>query len=140
MPKLSVYMVKASFIYMVFGFLFGAMILLQKGLPYYPAVWNLLTLHIDIMIFGWTLQFAMGLSFFALPRFSPPMDRYGAEHLGWMSFATFNGGLCLLLLSRWFHVDIFSLIASGFVMAGVAFYVLMMWPRVKPLMVQSSNS
>ena len=83
MPKLSVWMVRASLIQMGFGFLFGALVLHHKGVPIYAWIWKLLNPHIEIMIFGWTMQFAMGVSFYALPRFAPyePKPYLGKETL-----------------------------------------------------------
>lgn len=63
MPKLSVWLVRASMIQMGIGFLFGAMILHHKGIPIYDWTWKLLNPYIELMIFGWTMQFVMGVAF-----------------------------------------------------------------------------
>lgn len=131
MPKLSVWFVRASLIYMGFGFLFGSLILHHKGVPIYPWTWKLLNPHIELMIYGWTMQFVMGIAFWILPRFTGK-ERYGKTHLGWWSFALLNGGLWLAIL------DVFApgkLVMPGrvLILGAVAFFVVMMWPRVKPL-------
>ncbi|MBN2472076.1 MAG: hypothetical protein JXN59_15245 [Anaerolineae bacterium] len=133
MPKLSVWMVRASLLHMGTGFLFGSLLLHHKGIPIYAWTWRLLDPHIEIMIFGWTMQFVMGVAFFVLPRFSHQENRYGAEYLGWWSFALLNGGVCLAAFAGWFSVDSLALSGRLFVLLGVAAYVVMIWPRIKPL-------
>ena len=94
MPKLSVWLVRASLVHMGIGFLFGALMLLQKGIPVNAHLWQLLNPHIELMIFGWTLQFVMGIAFWILPRFSGD-HRYGKVYLGWWSFGFLNTGILL---------------------------------------------
>ena len=94
MPKLSVWMVRAALIHMGVGFLFGAMILWHKGVPLFDWTWKLLNPHIELMIFGWTMQIVMGTAYWILPRFSGP-DRYGRTRLGWWSFGLFNAALLM---------------------------------------------
>lgn len=132
MPKLSVWMVRASLIHMGIGFLFGALILHHKGIPIYDWAWNLLDPHIELMIFGWTMQLVMGVAFFALPRFSKRESRYGAVYLGWWSFYLLNGGVIVAALSHWFLVDSCALSGRLLMLLGVITYVVMIWPRVKP--------
>lgn len=133
MPKLSVWMVRASMIYMGIGFLFGSLILHHKGVPIFDWTWKLLNPHITLMIFGWTMQFVMGIAFFILPRFSHREHRYGVEYLGWMSFYLFNTGILCSVFAGWFAHYSFTLIGTLFLLAGVIIYVVMIWSRVKPV-------
>ncbi|MGJ3240102.1 MAG: hypothetical protein ACFE0Q_15455 [Anaerolineae bacterium] len=135
MPKLSVWLVKASLIHMGVGFLFGALILFHKGIAFYGGVWKLLNPHIALMIFGWTMQLIIGVAFFALPRFSNRDSRYGAVHLGWGSFYLFNAGIVISALAYWFGNDANVLIGHLLILLGTVTYVLMIWPRVKPFAV-----
>lgn len=133
MPKLSVWMVRASLIYMGIGFLFGALILCHKGMPIYGWIWELLPAHIELMIFGWTMQFVMGIAFFILPRFSAQKNRYGSEYLGWWSFYLLNGGICLSAIAQSFEIKMFIVSGRLLVLLAVVAYVAMIWQRVKPL-------
>ncbi len=133
MPKLSVWMVGASLIHMGFGFLFGSLILHHKGIPIFSWTWQLLNPHIELMIFGWTMQFIMGIAFFILPRFSEHPNRYGAEYLGWWSFFGINLGVILTAISYWFGWHDMAIIGQFFVLLAVVTFVAMISPRVKPL-------
>ena len=133
MPKLSVWMIRASMIHMGVGFLFGAVILWQKGLPFAGWVWRLLNPHIELMVAGWTLQLVMGVAFFILPRFANRNNRYGAEYLGWWSFFLLNSGLCLTVLGYWFFLPTVALAGRLLEMVAVMNYVVMIFPRIKPV-------
>jgi hypothetical protein len=136
MPKLSVWLVRASLIYMGLGFLFGAMILYHKGIPLYAWTWRLLNPHIEIMIYGWTIQFVMGIAFWALPRF-PGEARFGRSYLGWWSFGLINAGIVLASLDPWYMTGTFATIGRVLILGAVIAFAVMMWPRVKPLSIYS---
>ena len=92
MTRLSVWTVRAAFLYLGVGILLGALMLTQKGLPFDPAMLRLLPLHIELVLFGWTLQVAMGIAFWILPRFSQE-PRYGNQAFGWLAFVLLNLGV-----------------------------------------------
>jgi hypothetical protein len=132
MPKLSVWMVRASLVHMGLGFLFGSLILHHKGIPIYGWTWKLLNPHIELMIFGWTMQLVMGVAFFALPRFTHRPSRYGFESLGWISFTLLNSGVILVAIANWYGLGEVMLIGRMLSLLAVISYVVMIWPRVKP--------
>lgn len=132
MPKLSVWLVRASLIHMGIGFLFGSLILHHKGVPIYGWTWKLLNPHIELMIFGWTMQFVMGIAFWILPRFSGEA-RYGRVRLGWWSFALLNTGIIATSLGGWFVLDALSFAGRLLILGAVALFAVLMWPRIKPL-------
>ena len=132
MPKLSVWLVRASLIHMGVGFLFGALILHHKAVPIAIWSWRLLNPHIELMIFGWTIQFVMGIAFWILPRFSGD-QRYGKVYLGWWSFRLLNLGILLTAVATWLASDWVSLVGRLSTLGAVFLFVLLIWPRVKPL-------
>ena len=132
MPKLSVWLVRTSLIHMGIGFLFGALILHHKGIPIYVWSWRLLNPHIELVIFGWTIQFVMGIAFWILPRFSGE-HRYGKVYLGWWSFGLLNGGILLTAAGTWFVADLVSLVGRLSTLGAVLMFVILIYPRVKPL-------
>jgi heme/copper-type cytochrome/quinol oxidase subunit 1 len=132
MPKLSVWMIRSSFIYMGVGFLFGALILQHKGIPIFDWIWRLLNPHIELMIFGWMMQFVMGVAFWILPRF-PGENRYGRTGLGWWSFGMLNSGVLATVFGTWFSHNALSLVGRCAMLGAVGPFVFVMWPRVKPL-------
>ena len=133
MPKLSVWMIRASLIYMGIGFVFGSLILHHKGIPSYPWTWKLLNPHIEIMILGWTIQLVMGVAFAILPRFSDRENRYGAEYLGWWSFYLINFGVALTALAEWNISLGLTLLGRLLVLIAILAFTIMIFPRVKPL-------
>lgn len=124
-------MIRASLIHMGVGFLFGTLILLHKGIPISTQIWRLLSHHIELIIFGWTIQLVMGVAFFILPRFSHRENRYGAVHLGWWSFYLLNGGVLLTTLAQGFVVESTVLLGRLLTLSGILAYLVMIWPRVK---------
>lgn len=132
MPKLSVWMVRAALIHMGIGFFFGSLILHHKGIPIYDWTWKLLNPHIEVMIFGWTMQFVMGMAFWILPRFSVE-PRYGNARLGWWSFILLNGSILLAAVGGWFSNNPLSLVGRLGMLVAVVLFVILMYPRVKPL-------
>lgn len=139
MPQLSVWMLRAALVHMGVGFLFGALILHHKGIPIYGWTWKLLNPHIELMVFGWTMQFVMGVAFWILPRMSDRPDRYGNTELGWWSLALLNSGVLMTAAGSWFNHRF--LMAGGRlnILVAVVLFVIMVWPRVKPLGGQAAS-
>lgn len=132
MPRLSVWLVRASLVHMAIGFLFGALLLHHKGIPIYPWTWRLLLPHMELMIFGWTIQFVMGTAFWILPRF-PTDPRFGKSPLGWWSLGLLNAGIVLTSAGYWFGANELALIGRLSVVGAVMLFAIVIWPRVKPL-------
>jgi hypothetical protein len=133
MTRLSVWTVRAALLYLGTGFLIGALMLTQKGLPIDPALLRMLPMHIEFVLIGWTLQLAMGIAFWILPRFSRE-PRYGNQTLGWLALGFLNIGILCAGLGQWLNapsaVFLFGRIAE---LAACLFFVLHAWPRVKPI-------
>jgi hypothetical protein len=132
MPKLSVWLVRASLVHMGIGFLLGALILHHKGIPIYLWTWKLLNPHIELMILGWTMQFVMGIAFWILPRFSGD-QRYGKVYLGWWSLGLLNLGISLTAAGMWLGDDLMALVGRLGSLSAVLLFVFVIYPRVKPL-------
>ena len=129
MPRLSVWFVRASLLYLLMGLFFGALLLAQKGIPFYAPIWYLFPLHMEFLLVGWLIQLAMGVAFWVIPRFSSGPSR-GPVRLVWASFALLNAGILIGILQYWFSgVVLIGRIAE--VAAGVLF-IIGSWRRVKP--------
>lgn len=129
MPRLSVWFVRASLIYLLLGFFIGALILAHKGIPYYAPIWNLFPLHMEFLLAGWLVQLAMGVAFWIIPRFSSGSPR-GPVGLVWLSFALLNAGILITVLQCWFPVSVL-IGRTAEVVAGTLF-VVGSWLRIKP--------
>jgi hypothetical protein len=129
MPRLSVWFVRASLIYLLFGFAFGALILVQKGISYYPPVWNLFPMHMEFLLIGWFAQLAMGVAFWILPRFSSGQPR-GNVKLVWLSFVLMNFGILFSALYLWLPGA--PLIGHAVEASAGIIFGFGLWRRVKP--------
>ena len=131
MPRLSIWMVRTALTYLLLGFTIGALLLAHKGIGLHPLLWRLLPLHIEFLLIGWTLQLAMGVAYWILPRFLSERRRVG---LAWLAYLLLNLGLgCMVLsvsLPAW--VSLAAIGRSLEAGAAVAF-ALHAWPRVKPM-------
>ena len=133
MPRLSVYFIRASLIYGLFGFTFGGLLLANKGLVISPAIWMLLPIHIEFDLMGWLVQLAMGVAFWILPRFSRE-PRYGNQTFGWLAFVLLNAGVLCAGLGQWLGADPFVALVGRLAEVGaVIFFVGHAWPRVRPI-------
>jgi hypothetical protein len=129
MPRLSVWFVRASMIYLLLGFLIGALLLAQKGIPFYAPVWYLFPLHMEFLLVGWLIQLALGVAFWVIPRFSSGSSR-GPVGLVWISFALLNAGILIGILQFWLP-DTVLVGRIAEVVAGILF-VVGSWRRIKP--------
>ncbi len=138
MPKLTVWYVKASLVYLVLGATFGALILSHKGIPWAPWAWRLFSSHMDVTLLGWVTLLIMGIAYWILPRFGV---RRGRERWAWAAFLLMNGGLVLAIAAPWLpHTRVLFLLARLGEAASVGAFVFHAWPRVKPLMVSTETS
>ncbi len=130
MPRLSVWLIRAALIHLGLGFAFGALMLFNKGIPLQPALWRLLPLHIESVLIGWTLQLAMGVAFWILPRFRG--TERGNVTLAWLAFAVLNAGVLAVYAGNWI-AGWRGLIAVGRTLELVAAgaFAAHAWPRVK---------
>jgi hypothetical protein len=129
-PRLSVWFVRASLLYLAGGFMLGALLLAQKGVPFYAGVWTLFPVHIEFLLVGWLMQFAMGVGFWILPRFGRGAPR-GNESMIWGAFVLLNAGILLTASQIW--VAWLAPVGRAFELASVLTYIIGSWRRVKPM-------
>lgn len=131
MPRPSVWAVRASLLYLLTGFTLGALMLANKGIPFSPWVWNLLPVHIDILLFGFVIQLAIGMAYWILPRF--PGGSRGNETNFWITIGLLNLGIWTVtfvslsnLPGQW--------LTAGRLMEGISavLFTLQVWKRIRP--------
>lgn len=131
MPKLSVWYIRTSLIYLALGFTFGGLLLWNKGMPIDPRIWSLLPAHIETVLFGWTVLLVMGVAFWIMPRFSSPPVR-GNEGLAWWAYVLINVGIFALIAAsfnpHWLWLSLLGRTAEA---AGSLAFVAHAWPRIK---------
>jgi len=132
MPALSVLIIRTALIYLLLGFTLGGLLLANKAIPLHPQIWQLLPIHIEMLLIGWIVQLVMGVAFWMLPRFSKQPVR-GNEIPVWASFILLNGGILLIAIES-FLPAIVLLGIAGRVMEffAVVLFAIHAWPRIRP--------
>lgn len=134
MPRLTVFFLRAALLQFGIGITFGGLMLANKGVPFMPALWGLLHPHVELLISGWTLQLALGVAHWILPRLPGP-QRYGRMRLGWLAFGLLNAGVTLAALAQWpgIQADTLSLAGRGAQVVAIILFVYHIWPRIRAL-------
>lgn len=132
MPRLSCWFVRAGLVHLLVGFTAGSLLLIHKGLALHPLLWRLLPLHIECVFIGWTVQLALGVAFWILPRFHSGPER-GNVAPAWFAWTLINLGVVLAGLSAALDTPGWALFAGRLAEAGAALaFALHAWPRIKP--------
>jgi hypothetical protein len=132
MPRLSVWFVRCSLVYLLLGFTIGGLLLANKGLLFAPWLWSLLPAHIEFLLLGWMAQLAMGVAFWILPRFGSGRPR-GREALIYAALGTLNLGIWMVALQP--YLAPVWLTVGGRVLEALAALLFLFgsWRRIKPL-------
>lgn len=132
MPRLSIWAVRLSLLYMLSGFTSGAILLANKGVPFVPLAWNLLPGHIDMLLFGFVIQLAIGMGYWILPRYRS--GSRGNETGVWIALAMLNLGIGLAAFTGWFNLPVEGL-ALGRLFEGTAaaLFAIQAWRRIRPV-------
>ena len=132
MPRLSQWFIRAALIHLALGFTFGALMLGNKGVPFYPLLWRLLPAHIEFLLLGWTLQLALGVAFWIMPRFWQAPAR-GNETGAWVAFVLLNLGVWAVSIAGVFALPPAVTFVGRVLEVGAAVaFAIHIWPRVVP--------
>lgn len=132
MPRLSVWFIRTALLYLGAGFTLGSLSLMQKAFPTLPWTPMLLTMHMEFLLTGWTLQLAMGVAYRMLPRFTYG-PKWGNESSAWLAYILLNIGVLSVAsgsLAGLYQMALFGRIAET---AGTAAFLRHAWPRIKPM-------
>ncbi len=131
MPRLSIWFVRSALIHLALGFTFGGLMLWNKGLPIHPVLWRLLPAHMEFLLVGWTVQLALGVAFWILPRF---YSSRGNTKPAWLAFFLINGGVWLAGMGATLGAPADVILLGRVLEAAAALaFAVHAWPRVKPL-------
>lgn len=132
MPFWSMLFQRTALIHLGLGALLGALLLAARGtgtaLPWGP----LMALHGELLLFGWLLQFVIGVAFWMLPKHAsgPARGPAGPIAAAWLllNAGVWTAGLALALDGP------VGLVAGGrLAEAGaLALFATNAWPRIKP--------
>lgn len=131
MPRLSIWTIRAALIYLGVGFTLGGLMLFNKGVTLAPSLWRLWPVHVEFVLMGWTVQLAMGVAFWILPRLRRE-DRYGNTAPAWLAFTLLNGGVLAVAVGEWFDgLAPLVLVGRSAELMAVTGFAVYIWPRVK---------
>lgn len=141
MPRPSVWFVRTALVYLGVATTFGALVLWQKGTGTLPLAWRLRSAHLEFALLGWTLQLAMGVAFWILPRLRVDgRPTRGRERAVWWSYGLLNAGIVTVAAAgAGFGLDgspigpaTAAAVGRLAEVAAVALFAWHAWPRVKP--------
>lgn len=122
---------KASLIYFLVGFTFGAFLLVNKALPFYNQIWSLLPLHIEFLLIGWIVQLVFSVAFWIFPRFGIAPKR-GRTSLAWLALGLLNAGVLIVSVANLFSKTQWILFGRILEALAVMIFAVYLWGRVKP--------
>ncbi len=128
MPKLSVWAIRLSLIYLVAGWSVGAGLMLNRAWGWSAQLWTLLPIHAALVTFGWIFLLVIGVAYRMLPKFSAKRGRPVAA---WTSVAAVNVGVWWVAAGIVFTWAVPLVAAICWLVAALAF-AWHAWPRVKP--------
>lgn len=130
MPQLSIAYVRLALLHLALGFTIGAVMLANKGTPFAGWLWRLRAAHIEILLMGWFVQFALGVAFWIAPRFWEKPVR-GSVTGAWAALILLNTGVWLVVFSTtlvW--AATWLLLGRLLEVAAALAYALHLWPRI----------
>lgn len=132
MPRVTVWIVRTAFLHLGIGITLGSYMLAAKGASFDLLALRWLPLHIEMLLFGWMLQLAIGVALWITPRFMKE-PRYGNMPLAWLAYGSLNLGIGMVLFGYWRTPQDFNLILLGRLMefAALIFMFMLLWPRIK---------
>ena len=140
MDRVSIVLVRAGLVWLVTGFVLGALMLSDALVPGDWRLWFAPT-HGHILFVGWFLQFAVGVGYWLLPRKRSPERPEGyREQTAFLAFGLLNAGLLLRVIveplersgsaSQW--LDIAMAISALLQLAAIIIIASQIWQRILP--------
>jgi hypothetical protein len=103
--------------------------LANKGVPFYPALWRLLPAHMELLLVGWTVQLALGVAYWILPRYW--QGGRGDNRGVWLAYFFLNSGVWLVILTGWLSLPPYWLLLGRLLQAAaVIAFATHIWPRI----------
>lgn len=132
MPPLSALAIRMALLHLASGLTIGFLMLANKGAPFSPALWRLLPAHVELLLMGWTVQLALAVAHWLIPRFRG--GKFGRLWLARLAFILLNGGVLLVALAPLLMLPpAISLVGRLLEAGAVLAFAIYLWPRIRPL-------
>ncbi len=131
MPRLSVVGIRLALLYFLFGISAGALLLIHKAFPLHPALWALLPLHMEFLLYGWVVQLVFAVAYWIFPRFLNEPKR-GNPILAGAALVLLNAAVLALAaaaLAGWSGIQLPARLAQA---AAAVLLGASLWRRAKP--------
>lgn len=130
MPAASRILLKLSLLYLAGGFSLGALMLANKSFSIHPGIWQLLPWHIEMLVFGFIIQFTLGTAYWILPRLLEGPGR-GGKIQPFLLVGCLNLGIILVITDS-FSPEWISFRLTGRVLelTAVGLFVSLHWNRI----------
>ncbi len=125
MPELSVWAVRISLVHFVVAALVGALLLAGKAVALPAWLWLLRPAHVEALLFGFMVQFVMGVGYWMLPRAAAPVGTRGMV----AALVLLNAGVWLIAAAALLPEG--ALVGRLCETAAVLLFALHVWPRVR---------
>lgn len=130
MPRLSVWCLRAALLSLGFGFTLGAVMLAAPTLPLPSTILRLRPLHAEVLLVGWMVQLAFGVTYWILPR-PRGGSVHGSEWLAWVSLLLLNLGVWAAGLGQTFGVPGLALGGRVAEMLAALSFASHLWSRAR---------
>jgi hypothetical protein len=128
MPRVSVWLVRTALLHLLLGVTMGAILLAGKSFHLPGWIWAMRPVHVEVLLFGFTIQLAFGVALWILPRTPETLP----TRLPWVAGVLLNAGVLLGALVVAFRAG--GMIPVGArILEAAALLALArsIWPRVR---------
>lgn len=129
MPLISRIMIRLSLVYFLVGTAIGALMLINKAFLVSPLIWFIFPIHIEFLIFGWIIQFTLGVAYWILPRFLETKGR-GNPIPAWLMVAVLNLGILAVSFAPYGLGKTVGLTGRILEAVSVILFITLHWKRV----------
>ena len=131
MPLPSRWAIRAAFVHLLVGFTLGGLLLSHRGIPLWSDLDRLIPAHVEILLFGWLVQLALGVGYWILPRLRGPTPRGGVAPF-WVALGALNAGVLLVTAAALPGAPA-TLAPTGRVLEAAAAlaFAFHAWPRIR---------
>lgn len=134
MPRLSVWMVRLSLVHLVAGSTLGALLLASRQMPGLEGIggglWGYRNLHLETLLVGWTVQLALGVAYWILPRVGGERPR---PRLALAGAALLNLGVVAAAVGGSSGAEGWAVAGRSAEAAAAFLFGIHAWPRVRRL-------